>query len=169
MWNLRRHGPGCPPSEAASEGGLSNTGLYSERIIFLSVLLSPKGSEKGERYNRAKFPHTGWISGFQQLPQSFPHGRGLRERIEPVDIKNVKSYFIGNTLKKGTGSPFLRAAGFGAYQRNNQSAIRAFISSSREPNRSRASCMGLGLDMSTPAPLSRSTGSWEQPPDRKPR
>ena len=45
-------------------------------------------------------------------------------------------------------------------------AMSFSISSSREPNRSRASWTGLGLDMSTPAPLSRSTGSLEQPPER---
>ena len=45
-------------------------------------------------------------------------------------------------------------------------AMSFSISSSRVPNRSRASWTGLGLDMSTPAPFSRSTGSLEQPPER---
>ena len=45
-------------------------------------------------------------------------------------------------------------------------AMSFSISSNREPNRSRASWTGLGLDMSTPAPFSRSTGSLEQPPER---
>ena len=45
-------------------------------------------------------------------------------------------------------------------------AMSFSISSSRVPNRSRASWTGLGEDMSTPAPFSRSTGSLEQPPER---
>ena len=56
--------------------------------------------------------------------------------------------------------------GTGAEPPKNHHAMSFSISSSREPNRSRASWTGLGLDMSTPAPFSRSTGSLEQPPER---
>ena len=47
--------------------------------------------------------------------------------------------------------------------------VSSSISSRSWPNRSSAAWMGWGEAISTPAPRSRSMGSWLHPPDRKPR